>query len=451
MAAVTASCTSTPEDQSTPESTSSAPATSGPAGENESGTSGAAAENESGAGSAGGSGSSASQPSAIIDATDASSTYSGEPTEPSALGATLALTPDTPLSNTGQKLEAAAVTNAADPIGTSDATCAPSSIAVLTAQTGAASQFGVNILDGAQLAADKHNAANPDCQVTIQAFDTGSDPAKAKELAAKISTDSSVVAVIGPTTPAETDQALAGFGDAAPTILSPTGVLATTQKNAFNGSAGPDMVAATAAGFLVTTANLFKVCVISGESDSEKQTAESVIQGLGGSYDPACSGPVPVDPGELQKFAESMASESPDGVFFGAAGEQLEAVLKAIRTAGVPVTLYVSSLDLPSNFIDSAGDSSAGMNLFCGCVPVPAELAKDIETTNQPTVGPYTVESYDMATIVLAGVDSGATDRAALTAYVGSYSGQGWAGTYSWKEVPQRTDPPVWLYSIGVG
>ena len=39
--------------------------------------------------------------------------------------------------------------------------------------------LGINIKNGVQLAIDKHNAANPGCQVQLKPFDTEGDPQKA--------------------------------------------------------------------------------------------------------------------------------------------------------------------------------------------------------------------------------------------------------------------------------
>ena len=65
--------------------------------------------------------------------------------------------------------------------------------------TGADSPFGTNVKDGAQLAVDQHNAANPGCQVQFRSFDTEGDPQKATAVAPEIVNDESIVGLVGPT------------------------------------------------------------------------------------------------------------------------------------------------------------------------------------------------------------------------------------------------------------
>ena len=48
--------------------------------------------------------------------------------------------------------------------------------------TGADAALGTNVQDGAKLAVDVHNAANPGCQVQLKTFDTEGDPQKATQV-----------------------------------------------------------------------------------------------------------------------------------------------------------------------------------------------------------------------------------------------------------------------------
>ena len=61
---------------------------------------------------------------------------------------------------------------AADPAGDGKAQCPPVSLAMAGALNGPDAQLGINIKNGIQLAVDKHNAANPGCQVQLKTFDT---------------------------------------------------------------------------------------------------------------------------------------------------------------------------------------------------------------------------------------------------------------------------------------
>jgi len=62
--------------------------------------------------------------------------------------------------------------------------------------------------------------------------------------------------------------------------------------------------------------------------------------------------------------------------------------------------------------------------------------------------GTYSVESYDVATILLAGIDSGAVTRPALLDFVRSYDGQGVARKYQWTGNGELTSNLIWIYKV---
>ena len=70
--------------------------------------------------------------------------------------------------------------------------------------TGANAALGLNILYGANLAIDKHNTANPGCQVQLKPFDTEGDPQKATEVAPQIVDDQYTIGLVGPAFSGET-------------------------------------------------------------------------------------------------------------------------------------------------------------------------------------------------------------------------------------------------------
>ena len=93
---------------------------------------------------------------------------------------------------------------AADPAGDGKAQCPPVSIAMAGALTGPDAALGINIKNGVQLAVDKHNAANPGCQVQLKTFDTEGDPQKATQIAPQIINDAFTIGLIGPAFSGET-------------------------------------------------------------------------------------------------------------------------------------------------------------------------------------------------------------------------------------------------------
>jgi branched-chain amino acid transport system substrate-binding protein len=108
------------------------------------------------------------------------------------------------ITNDGAPVSADTAAAPTNPAGDGNATCPPVAIAAVTPITGADSSLGANVEDGAQLAADEHNAANPDCQVSLKVFDSEDDPQIATEVAPQVVDDASVIGVIGPTFSGET-------------------------------------------------------------------------------------------------------------------------------------------------------------------------------------------------------------------------------------------------------
>ncbi len=68
-----------------------------------------------------------------------------------------------------------------------------------------------------------------------------------------------------------------------------------------------------------------------------------------------------------------------------------------------------------AQFVDQAGEASKDAILSCPCGPAPGGLqATEYRAINGRRPGVYSVEGYDLTTIMLTGIDSGITDRAQL-------------------------------------
>jgi branched-chain amino acid transport system substrate-binding protein len=88
--------------------------------------------------------------------------------------------------------------DAADPAGDGKATCpANTTLAYIGAETGPNAQLGINIYNGAQLAIDQHNKANPGCQVKFKKFDTEGDPNKATGPVTQATKEADIIGVVG--------------------------------------------------------------------------------------------------------------------------------------------------------------------------------------------------------------------------------------------------------------
>ena len=62
--------------------------------------------------------------------------------------------------------------------------------------------------------------------------------------------------------------------------------------------------------------------------------------------------------------------------------------------------------------------------------------------------GTYSTEGYDLGTILVKGIDSGAVTRPALLDFVTKYEGQGVARKYQWNNKGELTTNLIWIYKV---
>jgi branched-chain amino acid transport system substrate-binding protein len=62
--------------------------------------------------------------------------------------------------------------------------------------------------------------------------------------------------------------------------------------------------------------------------------------------------------------------------------------------------------------------------------------------------GAYAAEGYDLATIMLNGIDTGMLVRPQMLDWMRHYSGKGVARRYQWTERGELSEPTVWIYKV---
>src|SRR5258705_7168989 len=170
------------------------------------------------------------------------------------------------IDENGKEVKAAEGAAPTDPAGDGKATCPPVSIAMAGPLNGPDAALGINIKNGVQLAIDKHNAANPGCQVQLKPFDTEGDPQKATAIAPQIVDDQYTIGLVGP--------AFSGETKATGTVFDQAGLVATTAsatnptlsengwKTFFRGVANDAVHGPSVANYMKNTLGYKKVCVL---------------------------------------------------------------------------------------------------------------------------------------------------------------------------------------------
>jgi len=339
-----------------------------------------------------------------------------------------------------------------DPAGNGKATCAPVALAMAGPLTGADAPFGANVRDGAQLAIDQHNAANPGCQVQLKSFDTEGDPLKATAIAPQIVDDPSIVGLVGPTWSGETKATGSVFNQAGLVAVTPsaTNVALSEQgwKTFFRGLSSDGVQGPSLGNYLKNTLGVKKACVVDDSTDAGVGQTGAIRGALGPIVDSACTLSIKKGDKDFSAAVNQIMGQSPDVVVFASYYTEGALLLQQLRDAGY-TGLFAGPDGLKDpQFVKAAGQSAKGAVLSCPCGPATGAFAEAYSKKFGQAPGTYSTESYDLATILLAGIDSGAVTRPALLEFVRSYVGQGVARKYQWSDTGELTSNLIWMYKV---
>ncbi len=380
------------------------------------------------------------------------SSSSGSSGGSQAAATNLSIQPLVQIDTEGKEVPKADTSSAADPAGDGQATCAPTSIAMAGALTGADSALGINIVDGVKLALDKHNKANPGCQVELKQFDTEGDPQKASQVIPQIVSDPSVIGLVGP--------AFSGETKATGGILSDAGLVAVTAsatnasltqngwKTFFRGLANDDIQGPAVAKYMTGAAGFKKVCVIEDNTDYGTGLAKTIKEGLGSAADEACAASVKKGDKDFSATVTKVTAAKPDAIFYSGYYSEAAPLAQQLKSGGFEGTFVSADGTNDPQFVSQAGDSAKDALLSCPCGPAPDQFKADYKTLNSQDPGVYSVEGYDLTTILLKGIAAGKVTRPDLLEYVKTYDGQGLARHYKWNENGELTSALIWMYKV---
>ena len=352
----------------------------------------------------------------------------------------------------GAAVEAQTGAAPADPAGDGTATCTPVSIAMAGALNGPDAALGINIKNGVQMALDKHNAANPGCQIELKTFDTEGDPQKATGIAPQIVDDASIIGLIGPAFSGET-KATGGVFDQTGLVAvtaSATNVTLSEQgwKTFFRGLANDGVQGPSVANYLKNTVGDKKICVVDDSTDYGSGLAKAVRDTLGPVAEPACNISVKKGDKDFSAAVTQVKGQSPDSVFYSGYYSEAAPFVQQLRDAGFAGKFVSADGTKDPEFVKQAGSSSKDAILSCPCGPATGAFADEYTKMFGQAPGTYSVEGYDLGTILAKGIDSGATTREALLNFVRGYDGQGIARKYQWTDAGELTTTLIWIYKV---
>jgi branched-chain amino acid transport system substrate-binding protein len=144
----------------------------------------------------------------------------------------------------------------------------------------------------------------------------------------------------------------------------------------------------------------------------------------------------------------SRKTTAPDAVYYAGYFPEAAPFASQLREAGVEAAFVSGDGVNDQQFVLQAGDAARDAYLTCPCGPAPEALASDYEAAIGRAPGVYSVEGYDLTTIMLNAIDSGITDRAAMIEHFRSYDGVGLGKTYRWDETGELAVANPWVYQV---
>ena len=356
------------------------------------------------------------------------------------------------IDQNGAEVKSDTGTTPADPAGDGKATCPPVSIAMAGALNGPDAALGINIKYGVQLAIDKHNAANPGCQVQLKPFDTEGDPQKATAIAPQIVDDAFTIGLVGPAFSGETKATGAVFDQAGlvAATASATNVTLSEQgwKTFFRGLANDGVQGPSVANYIKNTLGDKKVCVVDDSTDYGTGLAQAVRETLGPVAVSACNISVKKGDKDFSAAVTQVKGQSPDSVFYSGYYAEAAPFVQQLRDGGYTGKFVSADGTKDPEFVKAAGQASKDAILSCPCGPATGSFADEYTKKFGQAPGTYSTEGYDLGTVLLKGIDAGKITRPDLLDWVKNYNGQGVARKYQWTDKGELTTTLIWIYKV---
>lgn len=345
--------------------------------------------------------------------------------------------------------------DAANPADDGKAVCSGVTLAYAGTINGGSAALGQNILYGVDLAIKQHNKANPGCQVAFKQFDTEGKPDKAPGVVTQVISEASIIGVVGLPFSGESKATGNLFEQAGLVHITPSATNVHLTENGwktfFRGMGNDGVQGPAAAKFLTGTLKANKVCVVEDDSEYGSGLAQQVRDAL---KDKAtCSEKVKTAQTDFSAVVNKMVSEKPDAIFYGGYYPEASPLAQQLDDKGVTAKFVGPDGVKDDEFVKNAGSAASKAYFTCPCVPEDnfKDFTAAYNATEGRAPGTYSPEGYDVATILLKGIDKGIKDRAGLLDFVKNYDGQGLTKKFKWSDKGELSETPVWSYKVENG
>jgi len=319
--------------------------------------------------------------------------------------------------------------------------------------TGANSGLGIPEYNGAKLAIDQFNQANPDCQIGYKKYDSQGDAAQAPQLARSVVGDASVVGIVGPSFSGESKAADPIFNEAKLPIVTPSATNAQLQNNGWTifhrMLPNDDVQGPGIANYIKTDLKPQKVFVIDDASEYGKGLAQTVKSGLGSLV--VGSDEIDVNATDYSATVTKVKAAAPDVVFFGGYYSQAGPLAKQLKDGGVTATFVSGDGTLDAKFVSLGGDATNGAAITCPCAPAPDAFATAYKAAFNTDPGTYAPEAFDSAFAFLNAIAAGKTTRSDINDYLKTIDIPGESKQIKFDDKGEVSVKAVYVYKVENG
>jgi branched-chain amino acid transport system substrate-binding protein len=313
-------------------------------------------------------------------------------------------------------------------------------IGFIGALSGPNAQLGINEKQGAALAIAQANASGKyNFKVALDPQDSEGDPAKAPTAATALTSDSSVIATIGPAFSGESLAVNGKFCAAGMPIVTASASKGTLQQQGWNcwhriiandnveGTQGADWLARTGAHkvFVLNDLSAYGSGVAGTMATELKAKNVTVVaQGADGTTTT-----------NYAPIAEQIVASGADAMFYGGYDAQAALLAKALQTAGFKGRMVSGNGSLDSTFTKNAGSAGNNWYFTCGCqdptkAPQSASFITAYKAMFNEDPSTYSPEAYDAANLFISAIASivssgGTPSRATILTALGTIDYQG--------------------------
>ncbi|MGH3392564.1 MAG: branched-chain amino acid ABC transporter substrate-binding protein, partial [Actinomadura sp.] len=332
------------------------------------------------------------------------------------------------------------------------------------ALTGADSaSFGQPMLNGARLAVNEYNAANPAVRVELVTADTKGDPTQAPAAVQQL-VGAGVVGVVGPVLTDEAQTTAPLFEQAQIPNISTAATgrsLSTNGWRFWHRLVASDKTGATSgAEFIARAAKPKRVVVVDDETQYTRDVAADVIAELEEQKVDVDTARISSQDSEYSAAVNKIRSSGADMAFYGGRTGTAARLIRQTREAGVDdVQFMLNDAALSDELVSGAGGGNVEDTLItCSCFDASqgtTQPAKDFRQRYQRAFGGrpgyYTAEGYDAVLAFLAAVKAGRTTSAAINQHLATVDIAGASRKVRFGAGGDATDATVYVYRVQSG